>query len=310
MTGPGNDRIARVTSWIRWRRCRAAASSSTGAGSFQVVPGAERASPAGQHDGPDFVSAGSLERREYLVDQSRHDGIETVRSVKVHRGDGTVARIRDALAHWSTLAGQRLRQGPGAHAFNCLRMTCWLSNDLQNTGHPATNRALRKCLAARTIRNSTLNGETLSACAIWVSYFVDEAHRQAWSTRPEIAARMNPQAPAVRRLCGRGRNLRTAGYEVRAHGDGLLTSAALADVDVLVIPHCSDEEWGDHDRRRIPVHPDELAAIEDFVAAGGGLIVLAETEQKSTATSRRPHWAIRDRRGVDHRSDPVHRFRT
>lgn len=140
---------------------------------------------------------------------------------------------------------------------------------------------------------------------------VDEAHRQAWSTRPEIAARMNPQAPADAGYVVAAETLRTAGYEVRAHEDGLLTSAALADVDVLVIPHCSDEEWETTTGVGSPVHSaDELAAIEDFVAAGGGLIVLAETEQKKYGNVLGD---LTGRFGIDVVSttvqDPVHRFK-
>lgn len=140
---------------------------------------------------------------------------------------------------------------------------------------------------------------------------VDEAHRQAWSTRPEIAARMNPQAPADAGYVTAAETLRTAGYEVRAHEDGLLTPEALADVDVLVIPHCSDEEWETTTGVGSPIHcAEELAAIEDFVAAGGGLIVLAETEQKKYGNVLGD---LAGRFGIEVVSttvqDPVHRFK-
>ena len=85
----------------------------------------------------------------------------------------------------------------------------------------------------------------------------------------------------------------------------------LADVDVLVIPHCSDEEWETTTGVGTPVHtPDELAAIEGFVAAGGGLMVLAETEQKKYGNVLGD---LAARFGIDVVSttvqDPVHRFK-
>ncbi len=140
---------------------------------------------------------------------------------------------------------------------------------------------------------------------------VDEAHRQAWSTRPEIASRMNPKAPADAGYVVAADTLRTAGYEVRAHEDGLLTPAVLSSVDVLVIPHCSDDAWEATTGVGSPAHsPDELAAIEEFVAGGGGLVVLAETEQEKYGNVL---GELAGRFGIDVVSttvqDPVHRFK-
>ena len=73
---------------------------------------------------------------------------------------------------------------------------------------------------------------------------IDESHRQAWSTRPEIAARMNPVNPAdasYALAAGALDALRTRG--VRARRQGALDDTALADVDVLVIPHAADDAW-------------------------------------------------------------------
>ena len=56
---------------------------------------------------------------------------------------------------------------------------------------------------------------------------VDEAHRQAWSTRPEIAARMNPQAPADAGYVVAAETLRAAGYEVQAHEDGAIPTRSV-----------------------------------------------------------------------------------
>jgi hypothetical protein len=68
---------------------------------------------------------------------------------------------------------------------------------------------------------------------------------------------------------------------VHAHGGGPLDRSALAGAAVLVIAHPSEPKW----ERTVPgsVSPrlsaEEIAAIEAFVCAGGGLVLLAEEEQ-------------------------------
>ena len=60
---------------------------------------------------------------------------------------------------------------------------------------------------------------------------------------------------------------------------GPLSAAALGGAEVLVIAHPSDARW----ERTVGGSPTfstaEVDAIEDFVAAGGGLVVLAESEE-------------------------------
>ena len=109
---------------------------------------------------------------------------------------------------------------------------------------------------------------------------VDESHRQAWSTRPEMAARMNPVNPADASYAYAAEALRRSGLAVSVHDEHPIDAAELADIDVLVIPHAADDAWErttgtGYPRLSVP----ELKAIERFVAAGGGLVVLAETEQ-------------------------------
>ena len=50
----------------------------------------------------------------------------------------------------------------------------------------------------------------------------DESHRQAWSTRPEVAARMQPANPADCGLVEAAQTLRNAGFEVLVHETGPL----------------------------------------------------------------------------------------
>jgi hypothetical protein len=109
---------------------------------------------------------------------------------------------------------------------------------------------------------------------------IDESHRQAWSIRPEIAAAMNPVSPQDSSYERAAQVLRRRGLDVLAHSSGAITSAVLGGVDVLVLPHCSTDEWETTTGHGSPVYSDtEIKEIETFVAGGGGLVVLTETEQ-------------------------------
>jgi len=107
----------------------------------------------------------------------------------------------------------------------------------------------------------------------------DEFHSEAWSVRPDVARRMQPAHPEDSSYARAAGALAAHDFAVTPNTDRPLTDV-LADADVLVIAHPSDPKWefttnGDSPR----LSPDELDAIDEFVRAGGGLIVLAETEQ-------------------------------
>lgn len=143
-----------------------------------------------------------------------------------------------------------------------------------------------------------------------VRVLVDESHRQAWSIRPEIAAAMSPANPADSSYAVAAERLRDAGFTVRAQVDGPLTTEVLADVDVLVLPHCSTDEWEATVGAGDPTYADtEIAAIENFVRAGGGLVILAETEQAKYGNNLT---AIAQRFGIEIANstvqDPTRRF--
>ena len=109
---------------------------------------------------------------------------------------------------------------------------------------------------------------------------IDESHRQAWTTRPEVAATMSPANPADASYAEAAAELRRAGFHVDAHVAGPIDALTLNGVDVLVLPHCSNDEWEATTGEGSPVYSEaEIAAIESFVHSGGGLVVLAETEQ-------------------------------
>ena len=108
----------------------------------------------------------------------------------------------------------------------------------------------------------------------------DEHHGEAWSIRPEAAARMRPSHPAAASYAAAAAELTARDFEVATTTGRPLDEVALAGADVLVIAHPSDPKWertvgGDSPR----FSPSEIAAVHAFVAGGGGLIVLGEEEE-------------------------------
>ncbi|HEX2087137.1 MAG TPA: DUF6421 family protein, partial [Solirubrobacteraceae bacterium] len=108
----------------------------------------------------------------------------------------------------------------------------------------------------------------------------DEAHSQAWTIRPEVAAAIQPSHPGDSSYARAAEALRERDFTVAAHVSGPLDAGALAPADVLVIAHPSEPAW----ERVVPggeprLADAELDAIEAFVARGGGLVLLAEEEQ-------------------------------
>ncbi len=115
---------------------------------------------------------------------------------------------------------------------------------------------------------------------------VDESHQQAWTIRSDVAGRMNPVNPADAGYTQAADVLRHAGMDVHAHAEGAITDEVLADCDVLIIPHCSTPEWETTTGAGSPVFDvAEIDAIERYVRAGGGLVILAETEQAKYGNS-------------------------
>jgi hypothetical protein len=114
----------------------------------------------------------------------------------------------------------------------------------------------------------------------------DEAHREAWTIRPDVARAIQPSHPQDSSYELAARALRGGDLEVVAHTAGPLDGAALDGADVLVLAHPSDPRW----ERTVPgdtplLSEPELDAIERFVREGGGLIVLGEEEQDKYANN-------------------------
>jgi hypothetical protein len=107
----------------------------------------------------------------------------------------------------------------------------------------------------------------------------DEAHGEAWTTRPARAPDLEPAHPADSSLAGAAEALSERDFEVTVHTGGALSPEVLAAADAVVIAHPSEPDWESTVGGSPRFSTDELNAIESFVRAGGGLVVLAETEQ-------------------------------
>lgn len=113
-----------------------------------------------------------------------------------------------------------------------------------------------------------------------VKVLFDEHHGEAWSVRPEAAARMRPSHPAAASYAAASHELAVRDFSVSTTTRRPLDGETLAGIDVLVIAHPSEPKW----ERTVGDGPplftaDEVAAVEAFVAGGGGLVVLGEEEE-------------------------------
>ncbi len=109
----------------------------------------------------------------------------------------------------------------------------------------------------------------------------DESHSEAWTIRPEMARAMQPAHPGDCSYALAAGALAERDFVVVPNVEGPLTEQTLAECEVLVIAHPSDPAWERTTGNGSPrLSPEEIDAIEAFVAGGGGLIVLGETEQE------------------------------
>jgi hypothetical protein len=113
-----------------------------------------------------------------------------------------------------------------------------------------------------------------------VAVLFDESHNEAWTIRPDVAERMQPAHPADASYAHAADALREREFTVGAHTEGALDADVLGRCDLVVIAHPSDPAWERTTGCGSPrLEPAEIDALEAYVSGGGGLIVLAETEQ-------------------------------
>jgi uncharacterized membrane protein len=107
----------------------------------------------------------------------------------------------------------------------------------------------------------------------------DEFHSEAWSISPEVARQMQPGAPFDSSYAKAANYLAERDFVVGRNADAPLSAAVLGDIDVLVIAHPSERKWEHTTNANSPqFSDDEMLAIRTFVAHGGGLVVIGETE--------------------------------
>ena len=109
----------------------------------------------------------------------------------------------------------------------------------------------------------------------------DEAHSEAWTINDDLARTMQPAHPADSSLAAAAAALDERDFTIAANGSAPLNADTLAFTDVLVLAHPSDPKWEATTGVGSPrLTSEEIDAIEQFVADGGGLVVLGETEQE------------------------------
>ncbi|GAA1090010.1 DUF6421 family protein [Tsukamurella spumae] len=123
----------------------------------------------------------------------------------------------------------------------------------------------------------------MSENSVFPRVVVEQARSCAWATTEDRARELVSVNPGDVSLAQAVQTLRRRGMSV---SDGLfpqVTVDALRETDVYVIPHLARQGVERTTGDLPPVYaPDELDAIEQYVRAGGGLVVLAECD---TATS-------------------------
>jgi Family of unknown function (DUF6421) len=113
-----------------------------------------------------------------------------------------------------------------------------------------------------------------------VKVLIDEAHQESWSARLDVATSMQPHHPEDSSYSVAAQLLADRDFQVVINTGRRLDAPRLADVQVVVIAHPSDPQWEATVGIGSPRFDDEeLAALRDFVEAGGGMVVLGETEE-------------------------------
>ena len=109
----------------------------------------------------------------------------------------------------------------------------------------------------------------------------DEFHSESWTIAPERAREMQPERPANSSYHRAAAALAARDFVVARNVAQALEAATLNETDVLVLPHPCDFRWERTTSRGSPaLSAPEIEAIQAFIRAGGGLLVITEYEHE------------------------------
>jgi hypothetical protein len=112
-----------------------------------------------------------------------------------------------------------------------------------------------------------------------VRVLFDESHSESWSISAERAREMEPERPANSSYAQAAAALAARDFVVSRNIGNPLDAEGLAEVDVLVLPHPCDPRWERTTEQGSPALTGrEITAVQAFVHAGGGLLVISEYE--------------------------------
>jgi hypothetical protein len=112
-----------------------------------------------------------------------------------------------------------------------------------------------------------------------VRILFDESHSESWSISAARAREMQPSDPANASYEKAAQALAARDFRVARNLAEPLDDALLERFDVLALIHPCDPKWERTTSQSSPaLIPAEIAAVQDFVRAGGGLVVIAENE--------------------------------
>jgi hypothetical protein len=107
----------------------------------------------------------------------------------------------------------------------------------------------------------------------------DEFHSESWTISPERAREMQPERPANSSYHHAASALAARDFSLARNVAQPLDAAALQETGVLVLPHPCDSRWERTTSHGNPaLAPSEIEAIQTFVRAGGGLLVITDHE--------------------------------
>jgi len=112
-----------------------------------------------------------------------------------------------------------------------------------------------------------------------VRVLFDEYHSESWSISEVRAREMQPGYPLNSSYQSAANALAASDFAVARNLDQPLQSDVLGKADVLVLVHPCDPKWERTTSTNSPrLSPREIADVQEFVRAGGGLLVITEYE--------------------------------